>query len=149
MQRLHMVAFDKALASVSIRLPEVKAARLAHKRPAARQHAADLPLAQRGLSLPYSVQTQQVPAFHDTLVLVADKLRSILWFILPCSPTQILCKTMHLLIIVKKFVEHFLVKRVAVTWRSDVVGVHGGDVVGLTSYARSEERRVGKEWRSR
>ena len=42
---------------------------------------------------------------------------------------------MHLLRIVEKLVEHSLVQLVAVTWRAYVVGVHGGDVVGLTSYA--------------
>jgi hypothetical protein len=55
--------------------------------------AADLLLAQRGLSLPYSVQAQQVSAFHDALVLVADQLRSIPWVVLLCSLTQTLRAT--------------------------------------------------------
>ncbi len=45
MQRLHVVAFDEALAAIAVGLPEVKAARFARKRIAARLNAADLLLA--------------------------------------------------------------------------------------------------------
>jgi hypothetical protein len=77
MQRLDVVAFNEALAPISVGLPEVKAARFARERITARPDAADLLLAQRGLTLPHSVQAQQVPALKDALVLVADKLRDI------------------------------------------------------------------------
>jgi hypothetical protein len=113
MQRFHMVAFDKAPAPISVSLPEVKAPGFARERTTARLDAADLLLAQRGLSLPYSVQAQKVSAFHNALVLVADELRSIPWFVLLCSLTQTLCKTMHLLIIVEKSAENSLIQLVS------------------------------------
>jgi len=44
-QRLHVVAFDEALAPISVDLPEIKAARFARKRITARLDAADFLLA--------------------------------------------------------------------------------------------------------
>ncbi len=77
MKRLHVVAFDEALSSIPVGLPEVKTTRFARKRITVRLDAADLLLAQRGFTLPYSVQAQEVPALKDALVLVADELRDI------------------------------------------------------------------------
>jgi hypothetical protein len=45
MQRLHVMAFDEALAPISVSLPKVKTARFAHERLTARLDAADLLLA--------------------------------------------------------------------------------------------------------
>ena len=135
MKRLHVVTFDEALAPISIGQLEVKAARFARKRITACLDAAYLLLAERGLTLPDSVQAEQVAALKDALVFVADKLGDIPWFVSLSGLTQTLRITMHPLRIVQKLVEDFLVQLVAVTWRSHVVGVHGGNVVALTSYA--------------
>ena len=106
MKRLHVMAFDEALAPIAVRLPEVKAACFARKRITARLDAEDLLLAKRGLTLPYSVQAQQVPALKDALVLVADKLRDIPQFVPLRGLAQTLRITTHLLRIVEKLVKH-------------------------------------------
>jgi hypothetical protein len=72
-QGLHVMAFDEALASVPVPFFKVASAYLADERTALGQDAPDLPFAELRTALAHPMESQQVTAFHDALVLVVGE----------------------------------------------------------------------------
>src|SRR5581483_2982570 len=82
MQRLHMVALDIAVPTLSIELAEVEVAGLATQGSSLCAHAVDLPLPKLRIPLPIRVPAEEVPALDFALVLIADIAREIRWLTL-------------------------------------------------------------------
>jgi hypothetical protein len=104
MQGLYVMTFDEALPKIPVEFFKVEPAYLAYKRAATSQDTPNLLIAKLRAPLSNSMKAQQVPAFHDTLVLVAEKLKGILRFVCERQPPEADCDIPHTLRIIDKLV---------------------------------------------
>jgi hypothetical protein len=85
MQGLYVVTFDEALAKIPVEFFKVEPAYLAYKRAATSQDTPNLLVAKLRAPLSNSMKVQQVPAFHDALVLITEKLGDVSWLVRECQ----------------------------------------------------------------